>query len=99
MKNRDKWRGLRARDVKVYPCRVLVEGGQPVERVINTTTAIAISRENRKQAKEIVKVRPKGPSKTPRAWLSGMPQARTRRDRDADMRGAQGADSSRVYRP
>jgi hypothetical protein len=34
-----------------------MENGQPFERVINITTATAISRENRKQAKEIVKAR------------------------------------------
>jgi hypothetical protein len=39
MRNRDKWRGLRARDVKVYPCRVLVENGRPVERVIGAAKA------------------------------------------------------------
>jgi hypothetical protein len=59
MKNRDRFVGLRPHDVKVYPCCVFVENAQPAERVINVTAATAISRENREQAKEIVKARPR----------------------------------------
>jgi len=39
-----KWRGLRGKDRRAYPCRVLMLGGQPVEHVIDVT---AIGRENR----------------------------------------------------
>jgi hypothetical protein len=53
MKNRDRFVGLRPQDAKVYPSRVLMENGQPVERVISANKAAATSRENRKQAKEI----------------------------------------------
>jgi hypothetical protein len=44
MKNRDKWRGFRSQDVKVYHCRVLVANGKPTVRYTSATKAAAISR-------------------------------------------------------
>jgi hypothetical protein len=57
MKNRDKWRGLRSQDVKVYPCRVLVANGQPIEQVIDAPKAATMSKNNQRRVKEILCLR------------------------------------------
>jgi hypothetical protein len=45
MKNRDRFVGLRPRDVKVHPSRVLMENGKPTVRCTSATKAAAISPE------------------------------------------------------
>jgi len=53
MKNRDRFVGLCPQDEKVYPCRVLMENGQPTDRDISATRA-AISRENRRKIDQML---------------------------------------------